>query len=202
MEAVTIASKNLHKVNEFQQMLAGTFRVRGLDSHVPESPETGDTFEQNAFQKAQTYGRGVSGWVLADDSGLVVPALGGAPGIFSARYAGKHGDDAANRRKLLQEMQDLNDGDRIASFVCALALWNGDLHQGLVVRGEVSGRILCEERGTGGFGYDALFLLPDAGKTFAELRPEEKNINSHRAAAAAALLRVWRGSWNEILSGQ
>ena len=117
---------------------------------------------------------------MADDSGLAVDALDGAPGIFSARYAGVHGDDAANNRKLLSELDGID--DRGAHYVCAIACVFPDGRH-FTVEGTCEGQILSAPRGGGGFGYDPLFLIPETGKTFAEMTPEEKNARSHRTAA-------------------
>ncbi|MCF8563517.1 RdgB/HAM1 family non-canonical purine NTP pyrophosphatase [Alicyclobacillus tolerans] len=194
MSTLFIASKNRHKVDEFRDMLAELdLAVLPLPDDCPESPETGATFAENAVQKARFYSAFVDGFVLADDSGLCVDYLGGAPGVFSARYAGDHGNDSANNAKLLRELEGVPDAKRTAQFVCALAVhhpqWNADL----VVEGSVPGLILTHLRGDQGFGYDPLFYLPELGKSVAELEPSEKNRVSHRALAVRHLLQRWRG---------
>lgn len=195
MSKLFIATHNKHKVDEFRVMLGKLpFEIEPLPDGLEDSPETGDSFEMNALQKAMYYGRFCNGIVLADDSGLSVPELGGEPGIFSARYAGEHGDDAANREKLLFNMKHLDTDDlRRASFSCSIAVWDTEHTQGLVVSGHVDGVILREERGTGGFGYDSLFYVPSQGCTFAEMLPSVKNQYSHRAKAVASLMDVFAG---------
>lgn len=157
--------------------------------HIGELPEEHDTFEGNARQKAWTAAK-LSGLpALADDSGLVVDALGGAPGVYSAMYAGAHGDSAGNRAKLLREMAGVPVGQRQAHFVCVLVLADPRDGTELLARGTCEGEIGLSEQGTGGFGYDPLFVVPGTGRTMAELRPEEKNARSHRARAFAELLK-------------
>ncbi len=147
--------------------------------------ENGSTFEENAAIKAAVPAR-LGYYGIADDSGLAVDALGGAPGIYSARYAGEHGDTLANNEKLLSELDGVSEEKRGARFVSALAMSapdGGDARFNFTVRGECLGRILFDYRGEGGFGYDPLFLYEPLGKTFAELSEEEKNTVSHRAEA-------------------
>ncbi|GMA52326.1 hypothetical protein GCM10025857_36830 [Alicyclobacillus contaminans] len=195
LETLYIASKNLHKVEEFAKLLRPLpVRVLPLPHHLPDSPEGGSTFEANAAEKASFYAPFCDGWVLADDSGLCVDALDGAPGVRSARYAGVHGDDAANNAKLLAEMAGIPDPDRTARFVCVLALYHWRRQIGWLVRGEAVGRILDKSAGVGGFGYDPLFYVPEMGRTFAELSAEEKLRVSHRGRAVDKLIEVWRGA--------
>lgn len=161
-----------------------------------ESPaETGETFAENAVLKAR-HAAAASGLVaLADDSGLEVDALGGAPGIHSARYAGEAANDEENRRRLRRELAGVSDERRTGRFRCALALAAPDGASSrlvTVVEGVLEGRLLIEPRGDGGFGYDPLFLLPERGVTLAELTPEEKNAVSHRARAARRVLPALR----------
>jgi len=204
MEKLFIASHNAHKVAEFRLLLAEWgLDVVGLPDGTPDSPETSTQFELIAMEKALHYSRYCDGWVLADDSGLCVPALGGAPGIYSARYAGQHGDDAANREKLLTQMITLDASEREAVFVCAVALWHGRSQVGFTVRGDVCGSILTEEQGQGGFGYDSLFFVPTLGATYAELPIAIKNANSHRAKAVAHLSGLWTGGVSDaVMRGQ
>jgi len=161
-------------------------------SELPLVVEDGPTFEANARKKAEHYSTFASGeLVLADDSGLEVDALGGAPGVISARYAAETGSenssDAANNAKLLRELQSVPEGKRTARFVCVIAAArNGNTVA--TFRGEAAGRVLCQPRGHGGFGYDPLFYFPDLKRTFAELTPEEKAQVSHRGQAFAAFL--------------
>jgi XTP/dITP diphosphohydrolase len=160
--------------------------VVSLDAfpELPEVEETEDTLEGNARLKAVAVARGTGLWSLADDSGLFVDALGGAPGVRSARYA--PGDDAARVRKLLEALREVPAGRRGAEFRCVLALASPD---GKVVleSGECRGEVLTEPRGTGGFGYDPVLLVPEVGRTMAELSLEEKGRISHRARAFARM---------------
>lgn len=191
MKALTelvLASHNAGKLKELQAMLGDAVRVRSVaefSSHEPE--ETGLSFVENAILKAR-HAAQVSGLpALADDSGLAVDALGGAPGIYSARYAGGK-DDAANNAKLLAELADVPDAERGAQFVCALALVrHADDPLPILCEGLWHGRILHEPRGEHGFGYDPLFWVPECGCASAELPAAEKNRLSHRAHAMAQL---------------
>lgn len=183
---IVIASHNLHKVREFREMLKGFKNLDVLslvdfpDYKLP--PETGSTFQENANLKAQHAANTLNKWVLADDSGLVVPALGGQPGIFSQRYAGDDATDSENRQKLLKEMKNLEEENRHAYFECCLSLANP---QGVVksVTGTVEGRIGLKEVGRNGFGYDPIFIKNDYTKTFAQLDEATKNKISHRRKA-------------------
>ncbi len=164
---------------------------------LPEVEEDGATFAENAAKKAAECARASGLWTVADDSGLAVDALDGAPGIASARFAGTHGDDAANNAFLLERMANVPDERRGAEFVCAIALAAPDGSIEVAVEGRVRGRILRAPRGTGGFGYDPLFLFeepghPASGKTFAELSREEKAEVSHRGRALRALVEELR----------
>ena len=191
-----LASGNAKKLVELLRIAApmGIEVVQPKDvGGLPEVIEDGETFAANAAKKAAEGARHSGLWTLADDSGLEVDALGGAPGVYSARYAGTHGDDAANNAKLLAELQDVPDGDRGASFVCALALARPEtgeiVHE---VLGRTHGTILREAVGTGGFGYDPLFRFsehgfPVTGLVFATLSAEEKGAVSHRGRALREL---------------
>ncbi|MBR3474730.1 MAG: RdgB/HAM1 family non-canonical purine NTP pyrophosphatase [Oscillospiraceae bacterium] len=187
-----IASNNAHKLVEIRAILGDEFEEilsmaeAGIDH---ETVEDGSTFLENAEKKAREIMELSGCCALADDSGLCVEALGGAPGIYSARFSGVHGDDAANRRKLLEELQGVE--DRRAHFACAMVLVRPD---GSVVRaeGRMDGVIAFEEAGQYGFGYDSLFYLPERGCTNAQLLPEEKNAISHRARALHALVAQLR----------
>lgn len=154
---------------------------------LPEFEENAPTFAENAVGKALHYSRLQEGLVFADDSGLVVPTLGGAPGVHSARYAGADATNSQRIEKLLREMRDKVSQERSAHFVCAVALARkgGAL---AVVTDRADGEILESPRGTGGFGYDPVFYFPELKKTFAELSPEEKNEHSHRGKAFRKLL--------------
>jgi XTP/dITP diphosphohydrolase len=194
MTTITVATKNLHKLDEFRLLLAPlSVEVQGLSADTDESPESGTTFAANAMQKASFYGRDRDGWVLADDSGLIVAILGGQPGVHSARYAGEHGNDEANNRKLLDNLCHVRADLRGARFVCCLALWNERLQSGFVVSGHVDGIIAEEPLGRQGFGYDPLFYLPHLGCTMGQLSPEQKSRLSHRAQAVDRLVNVWQG---------
>jgi XTP/dITP diphosphohydrolase len=189
MIQLLLATRNPNKTREFAQLLGGNFMVRDLtpESSVPEIVESGTTFEENATLKALAVSKIFPNEiVVADDSGLEVKALGGAPGIFSARYAGENANDRRNVEKLLRELQDAR--DRSARFYCVIALAkNGQLMT--TVAGEVAGTITKSPRGENGFGYDPIFVPNEFSETFAELTSETKNKISHRAQAAAALVR-------------
>jgi XTP/dITP diphosphohydrolase len=196
MHRIYVATSNAGKLRDFKAA-AAPFSVEiepvpGFNS-LPPVTEDAPTFEGNAQKKAEFYSRHASGEpVLADDSGLEVDALDGAPGVLSARYAADpnqpNASDAENNAKLLRELAEVPDDRRSARFVCTIAL----AEQGRTIatfRGEVFGRILREARGTGGFGYDPLFLFAPLNKTFAELTPEEKAQVSHRGHAFRRLLQ-------------
>ncbi len=189
MLCLCLATRNAHKTREFLEMLGEEICLTDLSAHpeIGPVPEDGSTFEENARIKAKSVSRQLPGLVLADDSGLEVDSLGGAPGVYSARYAGEGATDAANRQKLLEEMERLAaDAPRTARFRCLLAL----ARDGEVIatfEGVVEGEVVQAERGTAGFGYDPLFQPDGFGKTFAELSASEKNAISHRAMAVAKL---------------
>jgi len=192
MNIIYVASKNDHKVSEFQRLLGPLkMEIRPLPSDVPEAPEDGLTFLENARQKAVFYSRHVGGLVLADDSGLTIPALNGEPGVYSARYAGVHGDDERNNKKLLERMSGLTGSLRAGDFVCALVLYCHSNGFELTSEGRLSGIIAEEPCGSNGFGYDPLFYLPEFRKTVAELSMAEKNQVSHRSNAVKQLIRLW-----------
>lgn len=155
----------------------------GESGNPIEVVEDADSFAGNSRKKASETALALGQWVLADDSGLTVDALGGSPGVFSARYAGAHGDDAANNRRVLAELADTPDEARGAAFVCALALSDPSGAVRLEATGTCRGRITRELRGVGGFGYDPLFLIREYHRTFGELSALVKNQISHRARA-------------------
>ncbi len=184
---LVIASNNAHKIAEIKQILGGKFeQILSLEEAgiVCDPEENGATFAENAMIKAREIAKYTDLPVLADDTGLCVDALGGAPGVHSARYAGNH-DNAGNRAKLLRALYGKT--NRTAHFCTAVVLLYPD---GKVVtaEGRVDGKILLAEAGNGGFGYDSLFYSDDLGKSFAEATPEEKNAVSHRGRALANLL--------------
>lgn len=189
MQHLILATRNAHKVREFAELLGEDFVLEDLSAHpeIPEVTESGITFEENARIKAVAVSRQLSGLVLADDSGLEADSLGGAPGIFSARYAGPGKDDAANRRKLLREMARVPaEAVRTARFRCLLVLArNGQMLA--TCEGTAEGEVVRAERGGSGFGYDSLFRPTGIEKTFGELSANEKNRLSHRAAAIEKL---------------
>lgn len=188
---IVIASNNLHKIREFREMLKA-FKLIDLLSLVSfpnyvAPPEDGKTFQENAIRKAEHAAASLQKWVLADDSGLIVPALGGAPGVNSRRYAGEEATDEENRKKLLDEMHHLQGHQRSAYFECCLALASPE---GLkkCVTGTSEGTILIEGRGRNGFGYDSLFVKHEYDKTFGELDESTKNRISHRYKALGRLI--------------
>jgi XTP/dITP diphosphohydrolase len=200
---VIFATSNPHKVAEARAILAPLgIDVRSLDDlgcKLPEPEEDGATFEDNARLKARYYARALGVTCLAEDSGLEVDALGGAPGVHSARYSGTTGSrderDRANNEKLLRELEGVPAERRQARFVCTLALAEPDGAIQAEARGTYEGRIAFAAQGTNGFGYDPLLFLPDRGCTSAELSPSEKHARSHRGLALrklAALLTAPR----------
>ncbi len=186
---VILATNNAHKVRELKALLAGKYEALSLSEAglAIDVDETGSTFAENALLKAQAVSKRIGCAALADDSGLMVDALGGAPGVHSARFAGAHGDDAANNRLLLSKLAD-KQGERTARFVSAIALVRPG-RTPLVVEGSVEGVIINTPRGEHGFGYDPLFLYEN-GETFAEMADEKKNEISHRARAAQRLVEA------------
>ncbi len=194
MKQVVVATRNQGKLKEFAGML-DTLGIEALSladwPELPEPEETGATFMDNAQLKAAYYAKATGKNCLADDSGLEVEALAGAPGVLSARYAGGHGDDKENNALLLRNMADIT--DRRCRFFCALALVAPDGRVLLAAEGACEGELLYAERGEGGFGYDPLFYSPQIGKTLAEATPDEKNAVSHRGRALAALAANWSG---------
>jgi XTP/dITP diphosphohydrolase len=191
---ILLASSNAGKLAELEALAAGEgygsrlrFALFPDFASLPKCEESAPTFAENAVGKAIYYSRAAQEPVLADDSGLVVPALGGAPGVHSARYAGAGASDADRIRKLLDQMRGKTGAQRAARFVCVLALaTRGSVIA--VVSDSAAGELLDGPRGEGGFGYDPVFFVPELGKTFAELTREEKNRLSHRGKAFRRLL--------------
>ena len=189
-----VATGNAGKLKEIRSLLADCpIEIIGLDQlqNPPEVVEDGATFAANACKKAQEMAAFSQLLTLADDSGLAVSGLDGAPGVYSARYAGEQGNDEANNRKLLDAMAQLPDNERQAAFHCVMALaWPDGRCE--TFTGTVSGIILHEKRGAGGFGYDPLFLVPEYGKTTAELPLDIKNRISHRGNALRQVIPLLR----------
>ncbi len=195
MRKIILASNNAHKIEEIKKILEGLpFEIKSLkDENIDiDIEEDGNTFEENAKKKASEIAnflknRGEKEFiVMADDSGLEVDYLNGKPGIYSARYAGEHGNDKKNNEKLLKELKGVPKEKRGAQFVCQIVLIN-EKEKCLSIRGEVRGRILEALSGKEGFGYDPLFFYAPLNKTFGELSSEEKNSVSHRACALKEL---------------
>jgi XTP/dITP diphosphohydrolase len=191
---LVLATRNAGKLAELQRLLAGAVpgvTVIGLRDvpEYPEAPETGATFAENALLKAREAVRHTGLPAVADDSGITVDALNGMPGILSARWSGRHGDDAANTALLLAQIADVPDERRGAAFVCAAALVTPDGGEWVLER-QWRGRVVREPRGSQGFGYDPVFVADGLELTSAELAPEEKDARSHRAQAFAALVPV------------
>jgi len=186
---VIIATKNPGKAKEFEHLFASkNISVRTLLDYpeIGDIDETGETFEENAVIKAETISEQLNKMVIGDDSGLMVDALDGRPGIYSARYAGEPKDDQANIDKVLDELSNVAEENRSARFYCALAIAIPG-KETITVSGTCEGEILNERRGINGFGYDPVFFVPELGKSMAELPSEEKNRISHRANAIQEL---------------
>lgn len=195
-----LASANPGKLGEFRALARyADASASGLEldlapwfASVEPFPEDAPTFAENALGKALHYSRGHDGFVFADDSGLVVPTLGGAPGVLSARYAGLSATSVERNAKLLSEMRGKRDQQRGAYFVCVIALVEKE-RAVAIVSARTDGEILAEPRGAGGFGYDPVFYFSELGKSFAELTGDEKNRHSHRGKAFRRLLKLLSG---------
>ena len=186
MQKLLVATGNSHKTEEIRAILGEAYEISDLKAYpeLPKVEETGTTFLENATLKAVEISRAVPGLVLSDDSGLEVDALDGAPGVYSARYAGEEGNDALNNEKLLRELQDTAVSERSARFRCVIVL----AENGKALAhfdGSVEGHIIKEKQGSGGFGYDPLFVPEGYDSSFAELGETIKNSLSHRARAMA-----------------
>jgi len=195
--AIVLATRNKGKIAELSAMLQGFgLTVRGLDDfpEIGEIEETGTTFEANALLKAQAVAEATGLVAVADDSGLEVDALDGAPGVYSARYAGEHANDAKNNQKLLAALAEVPDEARTARFRCVMLAYAPNGEQ-LVRSGAWEGAIARAPKGENGFGYDPLFVDSISGRHSAELSREEKNARSHRGKALRALLDDWAGFW-------
>lgn len=196
---LVLATRNEHKVREIKEILEG-LDVKLLSFHdladLPDVVEDGTTLDENAVKKAVEVAKATGLPALADDTGLEVDALGGAPGVYSARYAGPACDYDANNTKLLTKLEAVADSDRGAAFRCVVALATPDRLIGTVV-GKTTGTIIRERRGVGGFGYDPLFRPDGYDRTYAEMSAEEKNEISHRGRA----VRASRALVEELLRG-
>ena len=193
---LVLATRNQGKINEMRPMLEvlGLNLINQADTDIPSPVEDGATFVENALIKARAVALATGLPSIADDSGLVVPTLGGAPGIISARYAGPDATDAQNNQKLLSALADQS--DRSAHFFCCMVfLKHADDPTPLIASGQWQGEILKEPRGQGGFGYDPLFWVPDQGRSAAELAKATKNKISHRGNACAALLQLMQAQF-------
>jgi XTP/dITP diphosphohydrolase len=200
MPVLVVGTRNVKKRGELLDVLGDL----GIELHdltaypqAPEVEEDGVTFEENARKKATALAKALGMWVLGEDSGLVVPALDGRPGVYSARYAGKQGDDEANNNKLLSELAGLPPEKRTAYYVCTAALADPSGTVRASVEGRCHGLLISERRGTGGFGYDPLFLIPEYHQTFGELSARVKHALSHRGRAIAQL----RPALRQLLAG-
>jgi XTP/dITP diphosphohydrolase len=191
MKPVVIATKNAGKVREFASLFEKyDLQVKSLHDfpYIEEVEETGTTFEENAILKADSLCKQLGEIVIADDSGLMIDALNGKPGVHSARFAGEQKDDQANIQKVLEELKDVDETKRTARFYCALAVaFPEEDKQTVIVNGTCEGKIIDQPRGENGFGYDPIFYIEEMKNTMAELTKEEKNKISHRARALRKL---------------
>lgn len=197
-DRVVLATRNAGKIRELQALLAPLgVDVLGLTAYpgIGEIPETGETFLENARIKARAVCAATGLVSLADDSGLCVDALSGAPGVYSARFSGEGATDEANNAKLLAALAHVREAGRTCRFVSVVVAACPDGRE-LAAEGAWEGRVAFEPAGEGGFGYDPLFFDPTAGKTAAQLVPEEKNALSHRGKALAKLVAAWPGFWD------
>ena len=188
---VVLATRNQGKIREFQKRFSeiGWEVIPIADiADIPEPEETGTTFRENALQKARYYAEAVNLPVLSDDSGIIADVLGNEPGVYSARYAGVHGNDEANNQKLVEVLRPYRGEARRGHSMCVIAVVWPDGRE-ITAEGRCNGIIRDFYKGTGGFGYDPLFYLPEFGKTMAELSMEEKNKISHRGKAVDAMLK-------------
>jgi len=196
-KTLVLATRNSGKIKELEALLSGSgFAVLGLDAFpdIGEIEETGTTFAENAILKARTVAKATGLVALADDSGLQVDALSGAPGVYSARYSGEGATDERNNLKLLDALQSVPEDRRGCRFISVVAACAPNGAE-LLAEGRWEGRVLTALRGAGGFGYDPLFLDRELGKSAAELAPTEKNARSHRGRALRSLLENWPDFW-------
>lgn len=188
---IVLSSRNKKKIQEVAELLAPIgFRVVPVSEfpNVGEVEEDGLTFAENAAKKATQVATEIGQWVIGEDSGLMVDALNGAPGIYSARFSGPNATDATNNAKLMKELADIPDDKRGAGYICSVALSNPKGEVRIAVEGTCRGRILREASGSGGFGYDPYFLIPEYHRTFGELSSVVKHRLSHRARAFAVFV--------------
>jgi len=205
MSEIVVATKNFGKVKELRTLLADLpLQLRSLNEfpNIFEAKETGASFAENAVIKARAYALQTKLWSLADDSGLEVAALGGAPGVFSARYAGENATDEEKITKLLYELNETQDGKRLARFVCAMAISDEKGEIKFLTEGVCEGKIALNPSGTNGFGYDPIFIPDDFEQTFGELSDEIKQKISHRALAAKNIIAFLRGFYTASLDQQ
>ncbi|AKN32704.1 nucleoside-triphosphate diphosphatase [Clostridium carboxidivorans P7] len=192
MKKLIVASNNKNKIIEIKEILSKySIEVLSLkEANINiDVEEDGTTFMENAYKKANEIHKILKNeMVLADDSGLVVDCLDGAPGVYSARFAGEHGNNKKNNKKLLELLKEKDDKDKKAKFVCAMVLIS-DTGKVIKVQGEIEGIIINEERGSNGFGYDPVFYIPEYKMTFAQMKSDLKNSISHRANALKELER-------------
>jgi len=199
MDAIVLATRNKGKIREFNILLQPFgLTVRSLDEfpEIGEIPETGDTFLENALIKAREVAKATGLVAVADDSGIEVDALNGAPGVYSARFAGPECDDHANNEKLLAELKDVPDEKRTARYRCVMAAVAPNGAE-TTTDGSYEGHIAHGYKGSGGFGYDVIFIDPESGLHAAELTPEQKHSRSHRGEAITELLEVWPDFWEK-----
>ncbi|QQS41122.1 MAG: RdgB/HAM1 family non-canonical purine NTP pyrophosphatase [Acidobacteriota bacterium] len=197
LRRIVIGTRNEGKISELRGLLERSrVELLGLSSFegIPEIPEDGATFGENAARKASAYAKLTGNWALADDSGLVVPALGGRPGVFSARFAGIGASDTENTAKLLEEMRDLEDDSRSACFVCEMAVAEPSGEVVFRSEGRCHGTIARKPIGIRGFGYDPVFVPEGFSETFGELSEEVKSRISHRSAAASKIADFFGGT--------
>lgn len=204
MNEIIIATKNKGKAREFIEALEplGYIVKTLLDyPHLKDIEETGITFEENAILKAEGISKQIGKMIIADDSGLIVDALNGEPGVYSARYAGEEKNDEANIDKVLEKLKGVSDRERTARFYCALAVASPN-KKTITVSGTCEGIILHKRKGNNGFGYDPIFFVPELGKTMAELETDEKMKISHRGAALKKLKEILSSSTEGENSGK
>ncbi len=199
-EKIIVASSNQGKIREIKQFFADLpLEIMGPPQaeNLSEVIEDGATFAENALKKARTRAQELNEIIMADDSGLVVDYLNGAPGIYSARYAGSNATDQENYQKLLKKLEDVPTEEKTAAFVSVIAVVDPFSEEELTVQGICPGMIIDQPRGNNGFGYDPVFFLPEKNKTMAELSADEKNQISHRAKALEKLKGILLGRYSE-----